>query len=656
MSNKCAHCSKAVYPADPQVFLNDFVFLSVCDLYLNMFYILQVSLDGFKYHKVCAKCEDCGCQITLANFTKCESTLLCKTHYFKRFHEEGSYLGGDKFENKSERDQKALSTPRSETSASSVTTTVIGIAGTTSEQGVRPQSVFRAQKATISSNPTSSTSTNSNKCAACEKSVYPADPQVSLDGSKYHKVCAKCEDCGCQITLGNFTKCESTLLCKTHYFKRFHEEGSYLGGDKFQNKSERDQKALSRDDIIVASSTDVPSMTPLSLSISPKTTNSTSTSTSTTSSSSSSSLPPSPRITMKAVQYSAFSSDFSTATIQPADVTITIPAGQVQVKVHVASVNPIDCKVFQGDLKNAGWKSNFPVTMGYDFAGTVEAVADDVTGFQAGDRVFAVNWGKGNHNTDGHRSCGAFAEYITVSAPILSYIPKGVSFQQAAAVALVGTTAYQALKDLGVSPGTDPGKVLILGGATGVGHVAIQLAKLYGWWVAATCSPRSMEFASQWGADLLVDYTSTPWEHNGALQGVDVVFDVSGEANGFAKSKTVLKEDGSFISISNFDAGFDPKAHAPLKHASFFCLAHDAAVQDDLARLISSGQLRIAIEEEFSFTEDGVLKLLSKQQAGKSHGTINISSFISSTQYYEYPTDTNPSLCLQIGKNVLRIF
>lgn len=84
------------------------------------------------------------------------------------------------------------------------------------------------------------------KCKVCLKSVYPMDPQINLDGTKLHKACAKCGDCGCQITISNFTKNESSdqtvLLCKIHYFKRFHEGGSYLGGEKFRVKSTRDLK------------------------------------------------------------------------------------------------------------------------------------------------------------------------------------------------------------------------------------------------------------------------------------------------------------------------------------------------------------------------------------------------------------------------------
>ncbi len=87
------------------------------------------------------------------------------------------------------------------------------------------------------------------KCKVCSKSVYPMDPQINLDGTKLHKACAKCGDCGCQITISNFTKNESNdqtvLLCKIHYFKRFHEGGSYLGGEKFRVMSTRDMKPVS---------------------------------------------------------------------------------------------------------------------------------------------------------------------------------------------------------------------------------------------------------------------------------------------------------------------------------------------------------------------------------------------------------------------------
>ena len=77
-------------------------------------------------------------------------------------------------------------------------------------------------------------------CRICSKSVYPMDPQINIDGTILHKPCAKCLDCKCQITLTNFAKYETpeiiTLLCKTHYLKRYHESGVLLGSERFQNK------------------------------------------------------------------------------------------------------------------------------------------------------------------------------------------------------------------------------------------------------------------------------------------------------------------------------------------------------------------------------------------------------------------------------------
>ena len=83
----------------------------------------------------------------------------------------------------------------------------------------------------------------SKKCKICDKSVFPVDPQLNLDGALFHKSCAKCFDCKCQITLANFSKTETAehkylLLCKTHYFARFNTAGgTYVGGDKFKQSS-----------------------------------------------------------------------------------------------------------------------------------------------------------------------------------------------------------------------------------------------------------------------------------------------------------------------------------------------------------------------------------------------------------------------------------
>lgn len=89
------------------------------------------------------------------------------------------------------------------------------------------------------------------KCKICDKSVYPMDPQINLDGIFLHKTCAKCADCKCQITLSNFVKndgggSEYILLCKTHHLKRFHEQGSYIGAEKYRVQAVRDVHALNK--------------------------------------------------------------------------------------------------------------------------------------------------------------------------------------------------------------------------------------------------------------------------------------------------------------------------------------------------------------------------------------------------------------------------
>jgi hypothetical protein len=78
---------------------------------------------------------------------------------------------------------------------------------------------------------------NTPKCAICDRSVYANDPQIVLDGLSYHRACAKCNDCKCQITIENFTKSGTTLYCKTHYIKKFKEEGTILGSEKFTHQS-----------------------------------------------------------------------------------------------------------------------------------------------------------------------------------------------------------------------------------------------------------------------------------------------------------------------------------------------------------------------------------------------------------------------------------
>ena len=177
---------------------------------------------------------------------------------------------------------------------------------------------------------------------------------------------------------------------------------------------------------------------------------------------------------MKAAIYDSISTDFSTLRVE--DVAIpSVKEGQVLVSVKVASINPIDHYVHAGFMASAGWPTPFPFIPGYDFAGTVEALGEGVSDFKKGDRVYAVNWGKNQHFEEGQPCGGAFAEYCIISSSKLSLIPESVSFDDAAAIALVGTTAYESLMECGKI--SNDSRILILGGSSAVGTTAIQIAK-----------------------------------------------------------------------------------------------------------------------------------------------------------------------------------
>jgi NADPH:quinone reductase-like Zn-dependent oxidoreductase len=323
---------------------------------------------------------------------------------------------------------------------------------------------------------------------------------------------------------------------------------------------------------------------------------------------------------MKAAQYTAFSNNNSDVKIVEVEKPKASP-GQTVVRVIAASGNPIDYKVFRGYLEGA-WTTPLPFTMGYDFAGIVDEISpEDSAGFAIGDEVFAVNWGVGKHDEDGKPVGGAFAEYVVIPVSRLSRKPAGVSFAQAASVALVGTTAHQIVVDC--AKVTSGSRVLILGASSSVGQIAIQLAKSRGAWVAATCSSRTKEFATQFGADKLIDYREAQWEDDAELKDIDAVIDTVGDANAFSRSTStgVVKEGGVFVSIAAADAGFVPDAHAPrLSFGAMFCLSNQPTVQDDLANKIADGSLKVVIEKSFPFTNDGIVELLNQMEGGTSMG------------------------------------
>jgi len=325
---------------------------------------------------------------------------------------------------------------------------------------------------------------------------------------------------------------------------------------------------------------------------------------------------------MLAAQYSSYSNDFKTVSL----VQVNKPKAQAKfalVKIKFAASNPVDCGVMAGLGKAAGWKMTFPFTMGYDFSGIIEALDESDIGkpFQVGDEVFCVNWGNAKHDDDdGSEIAGTFAEYISIPIRKLSKKPATVTFEQAAAVALVGTTAYQSLGVLNV---TASSKILILGGSTAVGYLAIQLAKNRGAWVATTCSTRTVEYVRTVNPDRIINYKEQQWDKLEDLKELDFVFDAVGEPKWFSRVRDgkLLKETGSCLSIrDSSECGFNPLAHPPMPYAGFFCLSCDPSVQDKLAEMIGNGSLKVPIDKEYPFTSDGIFEMLTYQESGASLG------------------------------------
>jgi NADPH:quinone reductase-like Zn-dependent oxidoreductase len=210
-------------------------------------------------------------------------------------------------------------------------------------------------------------------------------------------------------------------------------------------------------------------------------------------------------------------------------------AHDVLVRIHAASVNPVDLKIPDGDLK-AVLPLRAPFVLGNDLAGTVVAVGARVTRFAAGDEVYA--------HPDQNRM-GTFAELIAVRQDDVAAKPSTLTMAEAASIPLVGLTAWQALVERAdLRPGQ---KVLIHAGAGGVGTIAIQLAKHLGASVATTASATKTDLVKHLGADAVIDYRKQAFET--ILHDYDVVLDTIGGET-LDKSLQVLKPGGTVISVT----------------------------------------------------------------------------------------------------------
>jgi NADPH:quinone reductase-like Zn-dependent oxidoreductase len=215
-------------------------------------------------------------------------------------------------------------------------------------------------------------------------------------------------------------------------------------------------------------------------------------------------------------------------------VSLPIPEpgiSEILIRVHAAGVNPID----GANRETGAFVGNPPFVLGWDVCGRVEAVGPGVTLYKPGDVVFGLL-----PFPQGH---GAYAEYVV--APTRVFVPKpdALDHVQAAAIPMVGLTAWQALVDTAhVEHGS---RVLITGAAGGIGHLAVQIAKARGAYVTAVASAADLDFVRSLGADEAIDYGGT--DFTAAVRDQDVVLDVVG-GDYPGRALVVLKPDGILVS------------------------------------------------------------------------------------------------------------
>ena len=281
-------------------------------------------------------------------------------------------------------------------------------------------------------------------------------------------------------------------------------------------------------------------------------------------------------------------------------------AGEVLVRVHAATVNPVDRRVREGHMKHF-WPHKFPLILGWDLSGVVEELGPGPAAagrFKIGNEVYSVPHPARN---------GAYADYIVVRESEIALKPKSLHHIRAATVPLTALTAWQALFDTGqLQPGQ---RVLIHGGSGGVGHFAVQLAKWKGAYVFATASTKNQELLRELGADEIIDYSTQRFED--VARNIDIVLDpIGGDTQ--ERSWQVLKKGGFLLSVVQPPS--TDKATAFGIRATFVASQPNGEELVKIAELIDAGHLTPIVNRVLPLSEARRAHELS--ETGNIHGKI----------------------------------
>lgn len=297
----------------------------------------------------------------------------------------------------------------------------------------------------------------------------------------------------------------------------------------------------------------------------------------------------------------------------------TAALGQVLVEVHAASLNPIDWKVRNGYFKSM--PITFPVTIGGNFSGVVTKLGENASGFKVGDEVFGqsliLNGGS-----------GSLAEFTVSNVANTALKPKTVNHIEASSLPLVGASAIQALEEhIGLGKAGNK-KILIHGGAGGIGTIAIQLAKHIGAYVATTVSADDKEYVKNLGADQAIDYKNEKFED--VLKDFDAVFDtVGGKVTD--RSFKALKRGGILVSMLGEPSPELAKQYGVTVIGEMTKTDTNHLVR--LTELVDKGVIKPQVDKIFSL--DQTRKAFEHLEKGHPRGKVVIKILDKDTKIYQ---------------------
>jgi NADPH:quinone reductase-like Zn-dependent oxidoreductase len=291
--------------------------------------------------------------------------------------------------------------------------------------------------------------------------------------------------------------------------------------------------------------------------------------------------------------------------LQACDLVLPKPqADEVLVRVRAAAINPLDWKIREGQLR-LFLRVAFPYVLGSDIAGEVVDTGSADSGFKRGDDVVAfLDPAKG----------GAYAEFALCKAAMTANKPASIGFAEASTLPIAGCTALQTLRDIGaIKQGAS---VLILGGAGGVGHFAVQIAKAFGARVTATCGNAHVDFVRELGADVVIDHERD--DFFALRERYDLIFDTPSKSS-FSACRGALNPGGAYVAtLPSANLAFWMAAQslvgafATAPKARLIMVKPTRADLELLIELTAQGKLRPVVSRRFPLIEAKMAQKLSR--------------------------------------------